>query len=108
MLPEPLLGRPPQREGADVKCPQCGYGWKTLSSRETISCPKCHRPFTNVYSPARRLRCPHCHAKAGLKWDGTLFLRMAKYQCPACAQWALVGQDAHELEQARQAIARRR
>jgi rubrerythrin len=41
--PEGLLARPSRIEGKALKCPNCGYEWKTHSKLGWVTCPSCLR-----------------------------------------------------------------
>jgi rubrerythrin len=41
--PEELLARPSRIEGKLLKCPNCGYEWRTRSKLGWVTCPSCLR-----------------------------------------------------------------
>jgi IS30 family transposase len=41
--PEQILARPSKIEGKTLKCPNCGYEWRTRSKLGWVTCPSCMR-----------------------------------------------------------------
>jgi predicted RNA-binding Zn-ribbon protein involved in translation (DUF1610 family) len=85
---EAQAGPQVQKQGAELQCPKCGYGWiYTGALRRRVVCPRCFKSFIHPSFVAPEpegveVQCRKC----GYRWKYTGAKRdaLATVRCPRC------------------------